>query len=63
MVIGGRMYAAFVEIVLTAFLVAAIFAFIDERNSFAPPKTLFTLQKEMEVKKKSPLIRKLNNAK
>jgi glycerol uptake facilitator protein len=41
--------AAFVEIVLTAFLVIAIFAFIDERNSFAPPKALFPLAVGMVI--------------
>ncbi|MGX9134369.1 MIP/aquaporin family protein [Rummeliibacillus sp. JY-2-4R] len=35
--------AACVEVAITAFLVAAIFAFIDERNSFAPTKALFPL--------------------
>lgn len=35
--------AALVEIVITAFLVAAIFSFIDENNSFAPSKALFPL--------------------
>lgn len=35
--------AACVEIVITALLVAAIFSFIDERNSFAPTKALFPL--------------------
>ncbi|BCJ85587.1 MIP/aquaporin family protein [Effusibacillus dendaii] len=35
--------AAIVEIVITAFLVAAIFAFIDDRNAFAPSKALFPL--------------------
>lgn len=35
--------AALVETVITAFLVAGIFAFIDERNAFAPSKALFPL--------------------
>lgn len=28
---------------MTAFLIAALFAFIDERNSFAPSKAFFPL--------------------
>jgi glycerol uptake facilitator protein len=35
--------AACVEIAISAFLAAAIFSFIDERNSFAPTKALFPL--------------------
>jgi glycerol uptake facilitator protein len=41
--------AAFVELAITAFLVAAIFSFIDERNSFAPSKALFPLAVGMVV--------------
>lgn len=39
----SHMQAAFIEMAITAFLVIAIFAFIDERNSFAPTKALFPL--------------------
>lgn len=35
--------AAFVEVAITALLVAAIFALIDENNGFAPSKQLFPL--------------------
>ncbi|MGE6614249.1 aquaporin [Peribacillus sp. NPDC076916] len=35
--------AALVEMTMTAFLIAALFAFIDERNSFAPSKAFFPL--------------------
>lgn len=35
--------AAAVEIAITALLMAAIFSFIDPRNSFAPPKAFFPL--------------------
>ncbi|MDQ0246116.1 glycerol uptake facilitator protein [Bacillus fengqiuensis] len=41
--------AALVEMAITAFLVAALFAFIDERNSFAPTKALFPLAVGMVV--------------
>lgn len=35
--------AALVEVVISAFLIAVIFAFIDERNPFAPSKALFPI--------------------
>ncbi|WP_078428159.1 MIP/aquaporin family protein [Alkalihalobacterium alkalinitrilicum] len=35
--------AGIIELVITAVLIAGIFAFIDERNAFAPPKYLFPL--------------------
>lgn len=35
--------AGIVEVAITAFLIAAIFCFIDERNTFAPPPFLFPL--------------------
>jgi glycerol uptake facilitator protein len=41
--------AAFVEITITAFLIVAIFSFIDEKNSFAPPKALFPLAVGMVI--------------
>lgn len=41
--------AALIEVTITAVLIAAIFSFIDEKNSFAPPKALFPMAVGMVI--------------